>query len=148
MGTFVASLLLCHMFILNTNSFIDTSKTPFFERSDFDLRVIKLVGQLFFQFGLWNVLHLAFCADAIKTVTCNLEIKNCWMFHYCFTRQKFRVKIGTLKKCSPLKMVLFLRLFTKYMKMRKIISVYNRCYLGKLISVMSKFSLTVIISDH
>lgn len=49
-------------------------------------------------------------------------------------------------------MVLFLRSFTEYMKMKSgIIPVYNRHYLGKdgvHLSDEYKFSLAIIISDH
>lgn len=49
-------------------------------------------------------------------------------------------------------MALFLRSFTKYMKMKsEIISVYNRHYLGENgvhLSVEYKFSLAIIVSDR
>lgn len=51
-----------------------------------------------------------------------------------------------------MKMALFLRSFTKYMKMKsEIISVYNRHYLGENgvhLSVEYKFSLAIIVSDR
>jgi hypothetical protein len=90
------------------------------------------------------------------------KIKNCWIFGFTFCdyikkHKKFALhfggKLGKLEKDTvPWRWFLFLRLFTKYIKMKNVItSVYSRHCLGKHdnTSVMTKNSVwPFIISDH
>lgn len=55
---FVASLSSC-IFRFNMNSFINPCKVHLFQKSDFELRVIKLWGHYFSDFYLRNVLYVA-----------------------------------------------------------------------------------------
>lgn len=110
-------------------------------------------GNYFSDFYLKNIFYLALYSNAI--IICN----RCLVyFHNYFKKPKFCLnfwgKVGKLgkKKRNLLKMVLFLRPFTKYMKMKSgIISVYHGHYLGKDGAHLSneyKGSLDIIISDH
>lgn len=93
-----------------------------------DLGIIKVVRKLFFCLDFGHVLNLAFMQVLLKAfcVMCKINV-GCLTLAFIdqIKGQKrftihFGEKVGKLeKKCTPLKMVLFCRLFTKYMKMKK-----------------------------
>lgn len=110
-------------------------------------------GNYFFDFYLKNIFYLVFYLNVI--IICN----RCLVYFYnYFKKLKFCLnfwgKVGKLgkKKRNFLKMVLFLRLFIKYMKMKSgIIFVYYGYYLGKdgvYFSNEYKGSLDIIIFDY
>lgn len=86
----MVSSLPCHMFRvhININSLI--CKSPSLRK---DLRIIKLVGKLFFHF--WVLFNLAFNAGAANMIVRDLQNK-CWMFGLNFLLIKSRDERGLL----------------------------------------------------